>query len=223
MDIDKHLTEWRNAHALMVHRMLGSKMGTGGSSGFHYLRTAAVHHKVFTDYFNLSTYMIPESNLPRLPRSIKSFMAFPSSPNFKSRGNPSRGNPKRYLSKELPPFPTLKATKSGSDLMLHIDRSKLGLSKMSDDIDRKETINETQALSVDIAMKKEKEISKKSDANHMEMNELEYRMKQLFARKEFLIKQEQGKGLDVQETGTVLDVQGTGIGWIDDISSELHI
>ena len=28
---------WRQRHSLMVHRMIGVKMGTGGSSGFHYL------------------------------------------------------------------------------------------------------------------------------------------------------------------------------------------
>merc|ERR1719242_1308196 len=101
--------------------MLGSKMGTGGSSGFHYLRTAAVYHKVFTDYFNLSTYMIPKRNLPPLPSSISSFMKFPSTPKAAPR-RPS--GPTARLTNELPPFSTLLATKSVSDLMLSIDRSK---------------------------------------------------------------------------------------------------
>ena len=30
----------------MVHRMLGVKIGTGGSSGYHYLRATAQRHKV---------------------------------------------------------------------------------------------------------------------------------------------------------------------------------
>ena len=33
MDIDAGLTQWRSNHALMDQRMLGSKIGTGGSSG----------------------------------------------------------------------------------------------------------------------------------------------------------------------------------------------
>eukprot|EP00483_Globobulimina_turgida_P001080 UN01082 len=80
MDMEQILTQWRNDHALMVHRMLGSKIGTGGSAGYHYLRTGAVHHKVFVDFFNLSTYMLPKSNLPQLPKTLTQFMEFPMSP-----------------------------------------------------------------------------------------------------------------------------------------------
>lgn len=38
IDIDELMTVWRQRHALMVHRMIGVKMGTGGSSGYHYLQ-----------------------------------------------------------------------------------------------------------------------------------------------------------------------------------------
>ncbi len=41
LDIDQHLTQWRYRHASMVHRMIGSRMGTGGSSGYNYLRATA--------------------------------------------------------------------------------------------------------------------------------------------------------------------------------------
>lgn len=41
LDVDEHFTQWRHRHALMVHRMLGTKMGTGGSSGYQYLRASA--------------------------------------------------------------------------------------------------------------------------------------------------------------------------------------
>jgi tryptophan 2,3-dioxygenase len=33
MDIDEMLALWRYRHALMVQRMIGVKIGTGGSSG----------------------------------------------------------------------------------------------------------------------------------------------------------------------------------------------
>uniref|UniRef100_A0A8D1I4T7 Tryptophan 2,3-dioxygenase n=2 Tax=Sus scrofa TaxID=9823 RepID=A0A8D1I4T7_PIG len=39
MDIDTFMTKWRYNHVCMVHRMLGSKAGTGGSSGYQYLRS----------------------------------------------------------------------------------------------------------------------------------------------------------------------------------------
>jgi tryptophan 2,3-dioxygenase len=54
VDIDENFTLWRYRHALMVHRMLGSKVGTGGSSGYHYLRSTAERHKIFTDLSELS-------------------------------------------------------------------------------------------------------------------------------------------------------------------------
>jgi tryptophan 2,3-dioxygenase len=76
MDIDELLTQWRYRHALMAHRMLGQKIGTGGSSGHTYLKAATDKHKVFTDFFNLSTFLIPRSKVPPLPASLQSKMNF---------------------------------------------------------------------------------------------------------------------------------------------------
>ena len=59
LDIDQLLTQWRNRHALMVHRMLGIKIGTGGSSGYHYLRATASQHRIFGDLFNIATFLVP--------------------------------------------------------------------------------------------------------------------------------------------------------------------
>lgn len=76
LDIDENLTAWRHRHALMVHRMIGVKMGTGGSAGYHYLRASAERHKVFTDLFNLSTFLIPRHLLPPLPDNVRAKLAF---------------------------------------------------------------------------------------------------------------------------------------------------
>jgi tryptophan 2,3-dioxygenase len=76
MDIDELLTQWRYRHALMAHRMLGSKIGTGGSSGHSYLKQATDKHKVFSDFFNLSTFLIPRSKVPPLPAALQSKMNF---------------------------------------------------------------------------------------------------------------------------------------------------
>ena len=70
MDIDEQLTSWRSGHALMVQRMLGSKIGTGGSSGHEYLKSTISGKRIFTDLFNLSTYLIPRSQLPALPEAL---------------------------------------------------------------------------------------------------------------------------------------------------------
>lgn len=76
IDIDELLTAWRQRHALMVHRMIGTKIGTGGSSGHQYLKKTAESHKIFTDLFNLSTYLIPRSALPELPMELKKNLGF---------------------------------------------------------------------------------------------------------------------------------------------------
>lgn len=76
IDVDELMTLWRHRHALMVHRMIGRKLGTGGSSGFSYLKATAERHKVFQDLFNLSTYMIPGMKLPPLPASLKQSLDF---------------------------------------------------------------------------------------------------------------------------------------------------
>lgn len=76
LDIDELLTQWRYRHALMAHRMLGKKIGTGGSSGSDYLKDATEKHKIFTDLFNLSTFLIPRSKIPPLPKEIREKMGF---------------------------------------------------------------------------------------------------------------------------------------------------
>lgn len=78
MDIDENFTAWRYRHALMAQRMLGTKIGTGGSSGHEYLKRAADNNRVFTDLFNLSTYLIPRSQLPKIPAEIKRKLNFNS-------------------------------------------------------------------------------------------------------------------------------------------------
>jgi tryptophan 2,3-dioxygenase len=76
MDVDEAMTLWRYRHALMVSRMLGVKVGTGGSSGHDYLRATAERHGIFTDLFRLSTYLIPRSALPPLPAPVARGMGF---------------------------------------------------------------------------------------------------------------------------------------------------
>ena len=71
IDIDELFTAWRQRHSLMVRRMIGSKIGTGGSSGHQYLKDTSSQHKIFTDIADLSTFIIPRSILPKLPGSIK--------------------------------------------------------------------------------------------------------------------------------------------------------
>ncbi len=81
IDIDEHMTQWRYRHTLMAHRMLGRKIGTGGSSGSDYLKAATEKHKIFTDFFNLTTFYIPRSMVPELPAELKKKMGYHSGVN----------------------------------------------------------------------------------------------------------------------------------------------
>lgn len=76
LDIDEKWTEWRYRHALMAHRMLGRKIGTGGSSGSQYLKDATDKHKIFTDFFNMTTFLLPRSQIPELPKEVKENLGF---------------------------------------------------------------------------------------------------------------------------------------------------
>lgn len=75
-DIDELLTTWRYRHAQMVLRMIGRKVGTGGSSGYEYLLSTAFKHQIFLDLHNISTLMIPRSELPELPEEVKRDLGF---------------------------------------------------------------------------------------------------------------------------------------------------
>lgn len=76
IDIDELFTTWRYRHAQMVLRMLGRKIGTGGSSGHDYLHATAVKHHIFTDLHNISTLLIPRSELPGLPEDLRRQLGF---------------------------------------------------------------------------------------------------------------------------------------------------
>jgi len=75
-DVDELLATWRYRHALMVHRMIGAKVGTGGSSGHKYLMSTVEKHRIFPDLFNIATYLIPRSALPDLPKDLKKQLGF---------------------------------------------------------------------------------------------------------------------------------------------------
>ncbi len=75
-DIDELFTNWRQRHAMMVKRMLGSKIGTGGSSGHDYLSATTRQNRVFLDLLKLSTFLIPREDLPELPPELRQALGF---------------------------------------------------------------------------------------------------------------------------------------------------
>jgi len=76
MDLEVALTKWRYNHVQLVQRMLGSmQVGTGGSSGYQYLRsTMSDRYKVFIDLFNSATFLIPRDRIPPLTEEMKTVL-----------------------------------------------------------------------------------------------------------------------------------------------------
>jgi tryptophan 2,3-dioxygenase len=70
VEVDEKFTTWRYRHAIMVQRILGTKIGTGGSSGHDYLKSTTERNRAFIDLFNLATFLIPKNMIPQLPKNI---------------------------------------------------------------------------------------------------------------------------------------------------------
>ncbi|QPG04890.1 tryptophan 2,3-dioxygenase [Salinimonas marina] len=75
-EIDEKLTIWRYRHAMMVQRMLGTKIGTGGSSGHQYLKKTTDSNRIFVDFFNAASFLLPKDMLPPLPEQVKDYFGF---------------------------------------------------------------------------------------------------------------------------------------------------
>ena len=76
LDIDEQMSTWRYRHMNMVHRMIGTRIGTGGSSGKDYLKSALDRHYIFKEIAQLSSYLIERSKLPQLPLSLITHLTF---------------------------------------------------------------------------------------------------------------------------------------------------
>ena len=76
VEMDHKISLWRFRHVQMVEKMLGQKIGTGGSSGQGYLKQTVDKHRLFEDIANISTLMISRVYLPELPEDIKSELGY---------------------------------------------------------------------------------------------------------------------------------------------------
>lgn len=74
--LDQNLALWRYRHGLMAGRMIGSRIGTGGSSGVGYLIQTALKQRIFNDIVNVSGMLVPRSVIPPLPQSIAQKLDF---------------------------------------------------------------------------------------------------------------------------------------------------
>ncbi len=76
LEIDEQLSTWRYRHMGMVHRMIGSRIGTGGSTGKDYLRSALERHYIFKDLAGLTSFLVERRRLPGLDPNMESRLGF---------------------------------------------------------------------------------------------------------------------------------------------------
>jgi len=76
LEIDEQLSSWRYRHMNMVHRMIGTRIGTGGSSGKDYLKAAADKHYLFKEIAQLNSFLIERRKLPHLSAELEKRLGF---------------------------------------------------------------------------------------------------------------------------------------------------
>jgi tryptophan 2,3-dioxygenase len=76
LEIDEQMSTWRYRHMNMVHRMIGTRIGTGGSTGKDYLKAALDKHYIFKEIAQLTSFLIERSKLPALPGSLIHHLSF---------------------------------------------------------------------------------------------------------------------------------------------------
>jgi tryptophan 2,3-dioxygenase len=76
IEIDEQLGNFRYRHLQMVRRMIGSRVGTGGSSGEQYLQGAVNKNYIFKELAGIITFLIERCNLPALPGRLHQALRF---------------------------------------------------------------------------------------------------------------------------------------------------
>lgn len=76
LGVDELLSTWRFRHVNMVHRMIGTRTGTGGSTGKDYLKGALDKHYIFKDIASLTSFLIDRNNLPKLSSELEKKLGY---------------------------------------------------------------------------------------------------------------------------------------------------
>jgi tryptophan 2,3-dioxygenase len=76
LEIDNQLGNWRYRHINMVRRMIGTRIGTGGSTGAGYLQGAMEKHYIFKEVSQLNSFLIDRRDLPELPKVLQEKLGY---------------------------------------------------------------------------------------------------------------------------------------------------
>ena len=78
IEIDEQVANFRYRHLQMVRRMIGTRIGTGGSSGEQYLQGAVNKNYIYKELAGVITFLIERRSLPQLPRRLHQALRFSS-------------------------------------------------------------------------------------------------------------------------------------------------
>jgi len=76
IEIDEQLGNFRYRHLQMVRRMIGTRIGTGGSSGEQYLQGAVNKNYIYKELAGIITFLIERRKLPQLPQRLHQALRF---------------------------------------------------------------------------------------------------------------------------------------------------
>ncbi len=76
LEIDNQLGTWRYRHINMVQRMIGSRIGTGGSTGAGYLKGAMDRHYIFKEIAQLNSFLVDRKKLPVLAKEVEEKLGY---------------------------------------------------------------------------------------------------------------------------------------------------
>ena len=64
-ELEERLNLWRTRHARLVERMIGQRMGTGGSAGASFLHGRTQEY-IFPELWHVRTILLPRAMTPKL-------------------------------------------------------------------------------------------------------------------------------------------------------------
>ncbi len=71
LDFEQAFVIWRQRHARMVERIIGRRVGTGGSSGVDYLDATALRYRVFSDLWAIRSLLLRKAAVPVLDPALE--------------------------------------------------------------------------------------------------------------------------------------------------------
>jgi tryptophan 2,3-dioxygenase len=78
IEIDEQVANFRYRHLQMVRRMIGTRVGTGGSSGEQYLQGAVNKNYIYKELAGIITFLIERRSLSELPMQLRKALRFSS-------------------------------------------------------------------------------------------------------------------------------------------------